>query len=124
MTRTVFFALLIACLATPALAADYDVVILNGRVMDVETNFDAVRNVGIKDGRIVAVTDQPLEGVETVDVAGLVVAPGFIDTHTHSSDKFSIRMSMMDGVTTGLDLEVGAAGIDAWYAREAASYVA
>jgi N-acyl-D-glutamate deacylase len=31
----------------PAVAADYDVVINNGRVMDPETNFDGVRNVGI-----------------------------------------------------------------------------
>ena len=30
----------------------YDLVILNGRVMDPETEFDAVRNVGIRDGRI------------------------------------------------------------------------
>ena len=42
--------------AIPAVAQTYDVVILNGRVMDPETNFDAVRNVGIKDGRIVTVT--------------------------------------------------------------------
>jgi len=40
-----------------AQAADYDVVILDGRVMDPETNFDAVRNVGIKDGRIVTITE-------------------------------------------------------------------
>ncbi|MCP4396305.1 MAG: aminoacylase, partial [bacterium] len=47
-----------------------------------------------------------------------VVTAGFIDTHTHSSDKFSIKMSMMDGVTTGLDLELGALNIAAWYERE------
>jgi hypothetical protein len=32
-------------------STEFDVVILNGRVMDPETNFDAIRNVGIKDGR-------------------------------------------------------------------------
>ena len=99
-------------------AADYDIVILNGRVMDPETKFDAVRNVGIKDGKIATITEEMIEGKETIDATGHVVAPGFIDTHTHSSDKFSIKMSMMDGVTTGLDLELGALNIAAWYERE------
>ena len=35
----------------PAMAADYDLVINNGRVMDPETKYDAVANVGIKDGK-------------------------------------------------------------------------
>jgi hypothetical protein len=37
--------------AIPAAAQDYDLVILNGRVMDPETRYDAVANVGVKDGR-------------------------------------------------------------------------
>jgi N-acyl-D-glutamate deacylase len=101
-----------------AQAADYDIVILNGRVMDPETKFDAVRNVGIKNGKIATITEEMIEGKESIDATGHVVAPGFIDTHTHSSDKFSIKMSMMDGVTTGLDLELGALNIAAWYERE------
>ena len=103
---------------TSAMAQSYDTVILNGRVMDPETKFDGVRNVGIKDGRIAKITEEKITGKETVDAKGHVVAPGFIDTHTHSSDKFSIKMSMMDGVTTGLDLEAGALNIAAWYDRE------
>jgi N-acyl-D-glutamate deacylase len=61
----------------PAVAADYDVVINNGRVMDPETNFDGVRNVGIKDGKIVAITEDAITGKETIDAKGHVVAPGF-----------------------------------------------
>ncbi len=38
--------------ANLSMAAEYDIVILNGRVMDPETYFDAVRNVGIKDSKI------------------------------------------------------------------------
>ena len=105
-------------MVTMASAADFDIVLLNGRVMDPETKFDGVRNVGIKDGKIVSITEDKIEGTETVDVSGLVVAPGFIDTHTHSSDKFAIKMSMMDGVTSGMDLEAGAVNIAAWYERE------
>ncbi|MEJ2178325.1 MAG: hypothetical protein P8Y12_10340 [Gammaproteobacteria bacterium] len=111
--------IIIAWLAvSAAMAQDYDIVILNGRVMDPETEFDGVRNVGIKEGKIAVITEDAIQGTETVDVSGHVVAPGFIDTHTHSSDKFSIKMSMMDGVTTGLDLELGALNIAAWYERE------
>jgi N-acyl-D-glutamate deacylase len=61
----------------PAMAVDYDVVINNGRVMDPETNFDGVRNVGIKDGKIVAITEDAITGKETIDAKGHVVAPGF-----------------------------------------------
>jgi N-acyl-D-aspartate/D-glutamate deacylase len=99
----------VVCVATfsgAATAEDYELVILNGRVMDPETKFDGVRNVGIKGGQIVKITEEPIQGDDQIDASGQVVAPGFIDTHTHGSDKFSIRMSMMDGVTTGLDLEL------------------
>jgi N-acyl-D-aspartate/D-glutamate deacylase len=48
-------------------AQDYDVVILGGRVMDPETMFDAVRNVGIKDGKIVTITKDGITEKETVD---------------------------------------------------------
>jgi len=68
-------------MATPAMAADYDVVINNGRVMDPETLFDGVANVGIKDGRIAEISKKPLKGAETIDATGKIVAPGFIDTH-------------------------------------------
>jgi N-acyl-D-amino-acid deacylase len=114
-----FSALLIsASMCSTALGQNYDIVILNGRVMDPETKFDAIRNVGVKDGKIVTITEKAISGEETIDAKDHVVAPGFIDTHTHSSDKFSVKMSMMDGVTTGLDLELGALNIADWYERE------
>ncbi len=104
-------------LAVPALAADYDVVILNGRVMDPETNFDGIRNVGIKGGKIAVITKDKIKGKETIDATGLVVAPGFIDGHQHSIEPYIYRMMVRDGRTTIMDLEVGAYGplVDKWY---------
>jgi N-acyl-D-glutamate deacylase len=74
-------AILLAALAGPVLAADYDLVINGGRVMDPETNYDAVANVGIKDGKIAKITSKQIKGKETIDATGHVVAPGFIDIH-------------------------------------------
>ena len=67
----------------PSVAADYDLVINNGRVMDPETMYDAVANVGVKDGKIAVITKDKITGKETIDAKGLVVAPGFIDGHQH-----------------------------------------
>ena len=103
-------------MATSAMAADYDVVINNGRVMDPETNFDGVRNVGIKDGKIVAITEDAIKGKETIDASGHVVAPGFIEGHQHATDQFSRKVNLRDGLTTQMDFEAGAGDIAKWYA--------
>ena len=58
----------------------YDLVIMNGRVMDPETGTDKIANVAVDNGQIVAITDQILDGDKVIDAEGLVVAPGFIDT--------------------------------------------
>ncbi len=100
-------------------AADdyYDVVVLNGRVMDPESNLDAVRNIGIRDGKVRTITDKTLKGNATIDARGLVVAPGFIDLHVHDMNEEHHRAQAMDGVTTALELEIGTADIDQWYAE-------
>jgi hypothetical protein len=50
--------------ARAAIPEDLDLVILNGRVMDPETKLDAVRNVGIKSGKLVTITEQAIKGSE------------------------------------------------------------
>ena len=82
---------------------EFDIVILNGRVMDPETNFDAVRNVGIKDGKIALITEETIKGKETIDAEWHVVAPGFIDTHYHTTDLFGAKLGLADGITTAMD---------------------
>jgi len=105
--------------AESTIPENLDLVILNGRVMDPETELDAVRNVGIKDGKIVVVTAQTIEGAETIDAKDLVVAPGFIDTHYHAVDVFATKMALRDGVTTGMDLEAGSFKVKEWYDEKA-----
>ena len=61
---------LVACSANGG--DSYDLVILNGRVMDPETAFDGVRNVGIKDGRIAVITQGPITGTDSVDATGVI----------------------------------------------------
>jgi N-acyl-D-amino-acid deacylase len=98
----------------------FDLVIKNGRVMDPETMYDAVANVGIRDGRIAAITQDPLSGNEVIDARGLVVAPGFIDTHFHSIDRFATKLAVQDGITTGMDLEAGSTMVGQWYQEKLA----
>ena len=93
----------------------YDLVVAGGRVVDPESQTDAVRFVGIREGRVEAVSEETIEGLETIDATGLVVAPGFIDLHAHGQDPLSNRYQARDGVTTALELEVGVLPVAAWY---------
>jgi len=99
-------------LASPAAIVSaqqqYDLVLEGGRVLDPETGMDAVRNVGIRDGKIVRITTETLAGRRVIHAGGLVVAPGFIDLHQHGQDLASQRVKALDGVTTALELEIGA----------------
>lgn len=66
---------------------DFDIVILNGRVIDPESGLDEVMNIGIRNGAIEAITDREVKGLTSIDAEGLVVAPGFIDIHQHGQDQ-------------------------------------
>ena len=112
-------ALSTTALANGVLAQDYDVAILNGRVMDPETGFDQIANVGINNGWITEITTDPIEGENTIDATGHVVAPGFIDLEVHGLGPWGIKVNLRDGVTTMMDFEVGALNITEWYDERA-----
>ena len=97
--------------------AAFDTVITGGRVMDPESGLDAVRNVGIRDGKILEISEKPLSGKQNIDAHGLVVAPGFIDLHEHGQEPRNYEFQAHDGVTTSLELEVGTDDVPGWYAR-------
>jgi N-acyl-D-aspartate/D-glutamate deacylase len=116
----VFVGMTLSCVVRAGHAADddkYDVVIANGRLMDPESGLDAVRNVGIGEGRIRAISANPLQGKMTIDAKGLVVAPGFIDLHEHGQEAKNYQFQAHDGVTTSLELEAGTADVAGWYAK-------
>ena len=94
----------------------YDLVLTGGRVIDPETNLDAVRNVGIRNGRIIQITSEPISGKETISVSGLVVAPGFIDMHVHGIGNTEQEYQAHDGVTTAMELEWGLSHLKEWFA--------
>ncbi len=94
----------------------FDLVIVNGRVMDPETGLDGLRNVAIRGGTIAAVTEESVAGRDTIDAMGFVVAPGFVDLHAHGQDSISEQLQALDGVTTALEMEVGVHPVGPWYA--------
>jgi N-acyl-D-aspartate/D-glutamate deacylase len=99
-------------LAGGASSERYDLVIRGGRVMDPETGLDAVRDVGIRAGEVARISAEPLQGARVLEAKGLVVAPGFIDLHQHHHDAETQRLKALDGVTTALELEIGASSVE------------
>lgn len=97
----------------------HDLILRGGRVVDPETGTDAVLDVAVSSGQITAVGED-LQGHTVLDVSGQVVAPGFIDLHSHGQDIPEQRLQALDGVTTALELEGGAHPVDATYRKAAA----
>ena len=116
--------LVLTLLSGSTFAQTFDTVLHGGRVMDPESGLDAVRDVGIIGSRVAAISVSPLHGAREIDVHGLVVAPGFIDLHSHGQDPENYAYKARDGVTTALEMEVGVYPVNTWYAaREGKSLV-
>ncbi len=125
---TLAFLLVVAAFASNlhVLSADetFDIAILNGRVTDPESGLDAVRSIGIRAGKIAAISATTLSAKSTIDAKGLVVAPGFIDLHEHGQESRNYEFQARDGVTTSLELEAGTDEVDRWdAAREGKSLI-
>lgn len=103
-----------------AQAQAYDLVIRGGRVMDPETGYDQVANVGVRDGRVAVVTDARIEGRRVIDARGRVVAPGFVDILSGGFTREGSRYKVTDGVTTILGMHGGPVNVAAWYDSVAA----
>lgn len=99
-----YLVLLFAALCLGRMSAqEYDLVIRHGRVIDGTGRPAFSGDVAVKDGRIVAVGAVTGTGRSEIDAAGRVVAPGFIDVHTHSEDIAELPVAenfIRMGVTT------------------------
>ena len=95
-----------------AFAATYDLILKGGRVIDPSIRLDAIRDVAISGGRIVAIeADIAGDTAETMDARGKLVVPGLLDIHTHTG-KFAEGPGLVlrDGVTGWID--AGSQGAD------------
>ncbi len=88
MRRSLLTGLAVAAAAIVFGAQDrFDLIIRNGTVVDGTGKSGFQADVGIRDGVIVAVGKLGnAQAKETIDASGLIVAPGFIDVHTHADD--------------------------------------
>ncbi len=94
----------------------YDLILKGGHIVDPAQDLDGVADVAFADGRVAAIGNdiKPTEGADIRDVSGLLVAPGFIDLHTHvywggtSLGVDAADAARLSGVTTLVD--AGSAG--------------
>ena len=96
---------------------NYDIVISGGRIIDPDSGMDSVGNLAISNGKIAEISLSELSAEETINAAGNVVCPGFIDLHCHPQDTEIFEVQARDGVTTTLELEVGTGDISEFYSR-------
>ena len=82
----------------------FDLILKGGVVVDGTRKAPYPANVCIADGKIALITTQDAEAAETLDISGKVIAPGFIDIHTHSDVSplvnYTVESKIAQGVTT------------------------
>jgi len=82
----------------------FDLILRNGRVVDGTGNPWYRGDVAVNDGRIAAVGRLEPDAVKVIDAEGLVISPGFIDTHSHSDLMLIVepyaKQKIMQGITT------------------------
>lgn len=96
---------------------EYDIFIKNGKIIDGTGNSWYYGNIAIKDGKIVQIgRNVNVQAKKTIDATGLIVAPGFIDVHTHlegDEEKDPTAANFIyDGVTTVVTGNCGSSNID------------
>ena len=97
-----------------------EIILRGGRVIDPESGLDEIRDVAISGGQITEVRNALPPAPVDLDVAGHVVTAGFIDLHSHTADIPGLRLRVLDGVTTALELEAGVTPVGPAYQQAAA----
>jgi len=99
------------------LAQDCDILIINGKIIDGTGNNWYYGNVAVKNGKIIKTgRDVNFSAKKTIDARGFIVAPGFIDVHTHLEGNEAKNPEatnfILDGVTTCVTGNCGASETD------------
>jgi N-acyl-D-aspartate/D-glutamate deacylase len=82
----------------------FDTVIHGGRVIDPDSGYDAIADVGLLGDHIALISTATLTGKKVVDATGLVVGPGFIDVLSYEPNSYGVWCKLGDGVTTNLGM--------------------
>jgi len=91
----------------------FDIVLENGILVDPEKMTRRQGNLGIRQGKIAAVTTDKLAGAKILDVSDRIVCPGFIDIHGHVDlDAYAGELSLRQGITTTVGGNCGASPLD------------
>lgn len=89
----------------------YDLIIKNGRIIDGTGSPSYFADVAIKDGKIARIAKEIEGGDQIIDARGLVVTPGFIDSHSHSDSlllKYPDQIEKIEqGITTSIAGQCG-----------------
>ncbi len=89
--------------ANPPSSASFDLIVRGGTVVDGTRAERFEADVGVKDGRIAAIGDLSGEkGVRIIDASGRIVAPGFIDSHTHDDSAVLVDPNMTCKISQGV----------------------
>ncbi|MCK4739379.1 MAG: amidohydrolase family protein [Deltaproteobacteria bacterium] len=102
-------------IADTKVANDFDLVILNARVIDPETGLDKTGlNIGIRGRTIEAITPKAIKGHKIINADGRVASPGLIDLLTYDPTEYGVWFKVADGVTTTLAMHGGAVYPNSW----------
>lgn len=117
MTRSLFFLLFFLYTLQSKAQTEVDFLIKNGRILDGTGNSWYCGDVAVKSGRIIKIGRlENYTAAKTIDATGLVVAPGFIDVHTHIEENEGKNPTadnfIYDGVTTVITGNCGASNVD------------
>ena len=82
----------------------YDLIIKNGTVIDGTGSPGYHAEVAVKDGKIAKIGRELGEAAKTIDAAGLVVTPGFIDSHSHADGQVLRHPDLVEKIVATADV--------------------
>lgn len=85
----------------------YDIIIKNGKIIDGTGNPGYFSDIAIKDGKITSIAKDLNGAKEVINASGLVVTPGFIDSHSHSDGTVLTFPDQIEKTEQGITTSIG-----------------